>query len=170
MRNASSLRRSRSIRLIAVLTLAGAVLGACSKGTNNNSSSSSGSQPIYNVYVQQFRFHGMPSSIPAGNFTVDFTNRESFPINHEMVMIGIPSGKTTKDVMDAAKSKGPSSEDQWLHFGEIPDVFTGATKSQVFDLQPGNYAIACWQTGKASGGENGPPHVAIGMIWPFTVK
>jgi hypothetical protein len=169
MRNGSSLRLSRSIRLIAVLTLAGAVLGACSKSPSS-SSSSSGSQPIYNVYVQQFRFHGMPSSLPAGNFTVDFTNRESFPINHEMVMIGIPSGKTIKDVMDAAKAKGPSSEDQWLHFGEVPDVFTGATKSQVFDLQPGNYAIACWQTGKASGGENGPPHAAIGMIWPFTVK
>jgi hypothetical protein len=169
MRKGSSLRLSRSVRLIVVLSIAGVVLGACSKG-DSSSSSSSGSQPVYNVYVQKFRFHGLPSSLPAGNFTVNFTNRESFPINHEMVMIGIPSGKTPQDVMKAAKAKGPSSEDEWLHFGEIPDVFTGATKSQVFDLPAGNYAIACWQTGTANGGENGPPHVAIGMIFPFTVK
>jgi hypothetical protein len=27
----------------------------------------------------------------------------------------------------------------------------------------------CWQTGKAGGG-NGPPHVTIGMIAPFTAS
>ncbi len=167
MKKGRSLGFKRAIPLVVVLAVVVVAFGACSK---SSPSSSSGSQPVYNVYVQKFRFHGMPSTLPAGNFTVDFTNRESFPINHEMVMIGIPSGKSPQDVMNAAKAKGPSSEDQWLHFGEIPDVFTGATKSQVFDLPAGNYAIACWQTGTANGGENGPPHVAIGMIHPFTVK
>ena len=168
MVNGGSWRLKRVIPLVLALAVVAGTVGACSK--SNNNSTSSGSGRIYNVFVQKFRFHGMPSSLSSGNFTVDFTNRESFPINHEMVMIGIPSGKTTADVMNAAKAKGPASEDMWLHFGEIPDVFTGATKSQVFDLPPGNYAIACWQTGTANGGNNGPPHVAIGMIFPFTVK
>ncbi|MDP9235238.1 MAG: hypothetical protein M3P01_11925 [Actinomycetota bacterium] len=167
MDKGGSWRLRRVIPLVVALTIVAVTVGACSK-SNDNGSSSGGR--IYNVFVQKFRFHGMPSSLASGNFTVNFTNRESFPINHEMVMIGIPSGKSTTDVMDAAKSKGPASEDMWLHFGEIPDVFTGATKSQVFDLPPGNYAIACWQTGTANGGENGPPHVSIGMIFPFTVK
>jgi hypothetical protein len=36
-------------------------------------------------------------------------------------------------------------------------------------LPPGNYAFACWQTGTQSGGDNGPPHAAKGMVAEFTV-
>jgi hypothetical protein len=34
---------------------------------------------------------------------------------------------------------------------------------------PGNYAIACWQTGTPQGKDDGPPHAAIGMVFQFTV-
>jgi hypothetical protein len=37
------------------------------------------------------------------------------------------------------------------------------------DLAPGNYVAACWQTGKAGGGD-GPPHMAIGMHTAFTAS
>ena len=37
-------------------------------------------------------------------------------------------------------------------------------------LPPGNYAIACWQTGKANGQPgDGPPHASLGMVAQFTV-
>jgi hypothetical protein len=126
--------------------------------------------PIYSAFVQKFRFHNMPTSIPSGNFTVNFTNRESLSITHEMVLVALPSGKKAQDVIDAAKAeaKPGDSEDGWLHFGEIGEVDTGATKSGVFDLPAGTYAFACWQHGNLGGG-NGKSHAARGMVFQFTV-
>src|SRR5437588_156143 len=80
------------------------------------------------------------------------------------------SGKSAQDVISAAKTGGTASEDQWLHFGEIPDVNSGATKAQVFDLPAGNYAFACWQTGNLGAPDaKGKPHAARGMVYQFTV-
>ena len=70
---------------------------------------------MYSVFVQKFRFHGLPASVKAGNFTIDFSNRESLPITHEMVLISLPSGKTSQNVIDDAKTGGTKSEDEWLH-------------------------------------------------------
>jgi hypothetical protein len=146
---------------VAVVTVAAIALvgSACSKGS---------SQTTYTAFVQKFRYNGIPTSIKAGNFTVDFSNRESLPITHEMVLIAIPAGKSAQDVIDAAKATGADSEDGWLHFGEIPDVDTGATKAGLFDLPAGTYAFACWQTGNLGGGD-GDAHAARGMVFQFSV-
>jgi hypothetical protein len=85
----------------------------------------------------------------------------------------MPSGKTAQDLIESAKVEGCAGgeecESQYLHFGEIPDVSTGATRSQVFDLPPGQYFLACWQQGTAEGTEDGPTHLSIGMLHLFTV-
>ena len=150
--------------LIAVLVLAAS---ACSK------SSSSTSAPIYDVFAQQFKFHGMPASIPSGNIQINFSNKESFPITHEMIVKALPSGDTAQDIIDSAKvpgcEGGAECEGQFLAFGEIAGVDTGATLSNVFDLPAGEYFFACWETGTQSGGEDGPPHAAKGMVFTFTV-
>src|SRR5438270_804638 len=86
----------------------------------------------------------LANSFPPGNCVLNFTNRESLPITHELVLISLPSGKSAQDVISAARATGPASEDKWLHFGEIPDVNSGATKAQTFDLPAGTYAFACW--------------------------
>ena len=156
-RTSRGLSRPIATALVGVVALAGS---ACSKGS---------SQTVYSVFVQKFRYHGAPTTIKSGNFTVDFSNRESLPITHELVVIAIPSGKSGQDVIDAGKSGGEDSEDGWLHFGEIGDVDTSATIVGNFDLPPGNYAFACWQKGNLGGGE-GQVHVARGMIFPFTVS
>jgi uncharacterized cupredoxin-like copper-binding protein len=110
----------------------------------------------------------MPDSVPADKpFTIVFSNNESFDITHEMVVVAIPSGKTLDDLVADAKAKGVDSEADWLHFGEIGEVDTGATGVGTFNLPPGNYAIACWQDGKAGGGK-GPVHASIGMAKAFT--
>jgi hypothetical protein len=83
--------------------------------------------------------------------------------------VALPSGKTVDDLAADAKAKGPDSEDDWLHFGEIGEVNTGATGVGTFQLPAGNYAIACWQEGKAGGGK-GPAHASIGMAKAFTVS
>jgi hypothetical protein len=151
--------------LIATLMLLGA---ACSNSENTPSS------PIYNVFAQKFRFHGMPATIPSGNLQINFSNKESFPITHEMIVKAMPEGKTAQDIINSAKvpgcEGGAECEAQYLAFGEIAGVDTGATLSNVFDLSPGNYFFACWETGTQSGGTNGPPHLAKGMFFQFTVS
>ncbi len=152
--------------LIAVMLLIGS---ACSKGRTTTGSGVVG----FNVFAQKFRYSGMPASIKTGNMQINFSNRETFPIVHEMIVAQVPSGKTAQDLIESAKVKGcvggGDCESQYLHFGEIDDVSTGATKSQVFDLPPGQYFLACWQQGTPEGKDNGPTHLSIGMVHVFTV-
>jgi len=143
------------------------VASGCSKGRSGSGVTA------YNVFAQKFRFSGMPSSVPAGNMQLNFSNRESFPIIHEMIVAAMPAGKTTQDIMASAKVKGCTGggpcESQYLHFGEVADVDTGATVSSVFNLPAGTYFFACWQQGTPAGKEDGPTHASIGMVYQFTV-
>jgi hypothetical protein len=153
-------RWSALVTLVAVMALVGS---ACSK-----SSSSSGE--LTTVFVQKFRFHGMPSTVSSGLHQFLFQNKESFPIAHEMIPVALPSGKTAQDVAADAKANGPDSEDNWLHIGgDFGTADTGAGVVLTLFLPAGNYALACWQTGTAEGTEDGPPHASIGMVFQFTV-
>jgi hypothetical protein len=165
-RSRESIFRHRGmIAAIAVLVL---VASGCSKGR----STATGVRAD-DVFAQKFRYNGMPASLPAGNFQINFSNKESFPIVHEMILAAMPAGKTVADIIDSAKVKGcvggGPCESQYLHFGEVDDVSTGATISEVFNLPAGTYFFACWQQGTPSGGENGPPHASIGMVYSFKV-
>ncbi len=148
--------------LVAVVVL---MATACSK--------SAATTPVYDVFAQKFRFNGMPTSIPSGNLQINFSNKESFPIAHEMILKALPTGKTAQDIIDSAKvpgcEGGGECEAQYLAFGEIAGVDTGATLSNVFDLPAGSYFFACWETGTQSGATNGPPHASKGMVFTFTV-
>jgi hypothetical protein len=156
----------RVAALAAVVVL---VATACSSDNGGSSTAA----PIYNVFAQQFKFHGMPASIPSGNLQINFSNKESFPITHEMILKALPSGDTAQDIIDSAKvpgcEGGGECETQYLAFGEIAGVDTGASLSNVFDLPAGNYFFACWETGTQSGGTDGPPHASKGMVFTFTV-
>lgn len=147
------------------------VASGCSK--NRNDTASGGGVRAYDIFAQKFTYNGVPASIPAGNIQLNFSNRESFSIVHEMIVAALPAGKTKDDIIQSAKVKGcvggGECESQYLHFGEIDDVSTGATLSQVFDLPAGSYFFACWQQGTAEGGDNGPTHASIGMVATFTV-
>ncbi len=162
-----------AIVLACVLALAFAVTG-CAKGHTTAKAATSSSNTgltTYNVSVQKFKYSGMPDSVKSGPVLIAFSNHESFPITHEMVVVAIPSGKSDQDVITAAKQKGDASEDDWLHFGEIGEVNTGATIAGVFSLPPGTYAMACWQTGTPQGKpKGGPVHLTVGMIHQFTVS
>jgi hypothetical protein len=166
-------RVERTALVLACSLTLGLALTGCAKGhTTSSASSNSGTGlTTYNVSVQKFKYSGMPDSIKAGPLLVTFSNHESFPITHEMVLVALPSGKTKDDVIADAKKKGDASEDDWLHFGEIGEVNTGATIAQVFSLPAGTYALACWQTGTPQGKpKGGPVHLTVGMIHPFTVS
>jgi hypothetical protein len=159
--------RSRSVALGCVAALAALAAPACS----NNSSDSSSGPPLTTIFVQKFRYHGMPATLSSGLHELLFQNKESFPITHEMIPVALPSGKTAEDITAAAKATGPDSEDEWLHIGgDFGPADTGAGVVELVYFPPGNYAIACWQTGRPNGSENGPPHAAIGMVQGFTVS
>src|SRR5207248_8949997 len=125
---------------VALVALA-SVLALLAAGCSSNSSSSGGGTN-YSVFVQKFRYHGMPSSIPSGNFTIAFSNHENLPITHEMVVVSLPSGKSSQDVISAAKTGGTASVDRWLHFGGIGVVKTVSPNDGVFDLPDGHYEVA----------------------------
>jgi hypothetical protein len=147
-------------RVFAVTAVLALVSTACSK---------SSSSELTTIFVQKFRFHGMPTTMSPGLHQFLFQNKESFQITHEMIPVALPSGKTVQDIIADAKANGPDSEDNWLHVGgDFGAADTGAGVVEEVYLPPGNYAIACWQTGTSTGGE-GPPHASIGMVFQFSV-
>lgn len=170
-------RRVRVGRTVVVLgcTLAlGLALTSCAKGntTKTKTGASSSAAPGFatvNVSVQKFKYSGFPDTLKSGNMWIDFSNRETSEITHEMILLNLPSGKTKDDIVADVRKKGPDAEEDWLSFGEIGDVNTGATKAQVFSLPPGTYAIVCFEQGTPEGKENGPVHATLGMIHQFTV-
>src|SRR5262249_51991951 len=112
-----------------------------------------GAATAYNVFVQNFTYHGMPSSVPANKpIVVGFQNKESFEIDHEFVVLRLPAGKTAQDVINDAKKKGAKAEDDWIHYADSGDPpLPNARPAVTMDLAPGNYVATCWQTGKAGG-------------------
>jgi hypothetical protein len=155
-------------RVSALLFVVILVASACSK--SDDSSGGGASTPTATIFVQNFKYNGVPASLTSGIHEFLFQNKESFPITHEMIPIALPAGKTAQDVINGAKTNGPSDEDNWLHIGgDFGPADTGAGVVEFLNLPPGNYAFACWQTGTQSGGENGPPHASIGMVAQFTV-
>jgi hypothetical protein len=166
-----SFRSVRGAWRFPVLVAVGMIVA--SSCSSSSSSGGGGTTPAATIFVQNFTYNDVPASFPSGVVELLFQNRESFPITHEMIPIALPEGKTAQDVIDAAKAPGeagPASEDEWLHIGgDFGAVDTGAGIVEILNLPPGNYAFACWQTGTQSGGENGPPHAAKGMVTAFTV-
>src|SRR5262249_56578409 len=110
------------------------------------------------LFVQTFQYQNVPATLPCGVVVLLLQNQESFPIDHEMIPIALPTGKTAQDVINDAKAKQAASEDDWLHIGgDFGTAATGAGLIEILNLPPGNYAFACWQTGTQNGGANRPP-------------
>jgi hypothetical protein len=157
----------RVVSVVALLAVVVLVASGCSKSSSPGTTAAAPTT----VFVQNFKYHGMPATLSSGVHTFVFENKESFPITHEMIPVALPTGKTAQDVTADAKTKGPTSEDEWLHIGgDFGPADTGASVVETLYLPPGTYAIACWQTGTQSGGDNGPPHAAKGMVFQFTVS
>jgi hypothetical protein len=161
----------RSIGRVGKVLCLAAVVVIVASACSNSSGTESSATPLTKVFVQKFRYHGMPTTVSPGLHQFLFQNQESFPITHEMVPVALPSGKTPDDIIAEAKANGPDSEAEWLHIGgDFGPADTGAGVVETLYLPPGNYAVACWQTGTQSGGENGPPHAAKGLVFGFTVS
>src|SRR5262249_43189140 len=190
MRSPSGPRpHARRVRLylhsVPIITIAACavllVAAGCSKGQNEASSTESPTAssatpaaagvPVYSVFVKNFTYHGMPSTVPANKtIMVSFTNKESFEIDHEFVVLRLTNGKTAQDVINDAKKKAPRARAAWITAPTTGAPLPPTPSPPVpMTLPPGTYVAPCWQTGKAGGG-SAPPHVTIGMIAPFTAS
>ncbi|HEV8278871.1 MAG TPA: hypothetical protein VGQ26_24690 [Streptosporangiaceae bacterium] len=127
--------------------------------------------PLYSTEARNFAFDAVPSVVPADRpIQISFTNNETSPVTHELVVLKLPAGKTAKDVVADAKKKGVKAKRDWEDVGDTGGpVEVGSSAVVTLNLRPGRYAATCWQTGKAGGG-TGPPHVALGMIATFTAS
>jgi hypothetical protein len=109
--------------------------------------------------------------VPANRqFQLAFFNNETFKTTDDLVVLKLPAGKTAQDVVNDAKSKGVKAEGDWTDVGDSgAPLPVGDSAVVTLTLPPGNYAATSWTTGKTGGG-TGPPHVAMGMIAPFTAS
>jgi len=126
--------------------------------------------PLYSVEARNLGFDAMPSLVPANwQFQLSILNDELFTTTDDLVVLRLPPGKTAQMVVDDAKQKGVKAENDWVDVGGTDPLPVGASGVLTLDLRPGNYVATSWATGKAGGG-TGPPHVALGMIAPFTAS
>src|ERR1700675_4878172 len=82
-----------------IALLAGLVLVAsgCAKG--RSASAEGTGVRAYDVFAQNFTYHNFPATIPSGNMQINFSNRESFPIVHEMILAQLPPGEGRNDII-----------------------------------------------------------------------
>ena len=172
-------RYAQSFPIVTVAACALLVIAVgCSKGNGGvgvsrsaipSAQAAAAGIPLYSVEARNFSFDAVPSVVPAGRpIQLSFTNNETSAVTHELVVLKLPRGKTPQDVVNDAKSKGVKAKRDWTDVGDTGGpVEVGSNAVVTLNLRPGHYLATCWQTSKVGGG-TGPPHVALGMIAPFT--
>lgn len=126
--------------------------------------------PLFSVEARNLNFDAMPSIVPANHqFQLAFFNNETFKTTDNMVVLRLPPGKTPQDVINDAKAKGVKAQNDWPAMGSTDPLPVQGSAVLTLNLRPGNYVATSWETGKVGGG-TGPPHVALGMIAPFTAS
>jgi hypothetical protein len=119
--------------------------------------------PKADLEVQMLDFgYDIPSEISAGEQTWEVFNAGVQP--HEMLIAKLKEGKTITDVMNFLQS-GEQGEAPYEFQGGAQGMETGYSNFVNFDLTPGNYVALCF----IPDGATGKPHVALGMVRPFTV-
>lgn len=119
----------------------------------------------WQVTESEFAFDA-PATVPAGMSTVAVTNAGAQ--NHMLVLVRLDPGKTIQDVIDFLTNAGPDApQPTWATtVPGVPELAPGLSAYTVLNLNPGVYAMLCFDTDPA----NGLPHVAEGMIGTFSVQ
>jgi hypothetical protein len=145
---------------------------ACSPKPPDKASSDAGAKPdsitavsadnhVVTVTAKDFSFDA-PAQISAGPTTFRLVNAGSEM--HHLTLIRLGEGKTVADLGAALKQDGPPPA--WMTFVGGPNPAlpgAGAAEATVI-LEPGNYVMICLIPSA-----DNVPHVAKGMIRPFTV-
>ena len=153
------MRRPRSHRALTVAVLlavvAAAGLGAC--GDDEPVIQSVGDDKPTKVAVEAKEYEFTFPSEMTGN-VIDLEVKNTGKEAHMAGIAKLADGKTMADVQ-----KG---DDSALAFvAGVPTVDPGVAGNATFEMQPGSYVMVCFLPAP-----DGQPHLAKGMIQPFTVK
>jgi hypothetical protein len=156
---------------IAPCVVALAMVG-CSPKPSGTAVSDAGAKPdsatavsadnhVVTVTAKDFQFDA-PAQISAGPTTFRLVNTGSEL--HHLTLIRLGEGKTVADLGAAMKQEGPPPA--WMTFvgGPNPALPGGPAAEATVILEPGNYVMICLIPGA-----DNVPHVAKGMMRPFTV-
>jgi hypothetical protein len=107
--------------------------------------------------------YDLPKALPAGPLTLEVVNDGPEP--HELNLLRLPEGKTLNDVMKflTGEAGGPPP---FVPVGGMNGLDQGVTGYAELNLEPGNYVAIC---NIPSPKNEGHPHFALGMAWPFQV-
>jgi hypothetical protein len=118
--------------------------------------------PTAQQTVSLYDFHySMPERIAAGRQTWQVVN--DGPQVHELALFKLAPGKTVDDFL--AFQRNPTGPPPFEHVGGMQFLEPGMTGWIDLDLTPGNYVANCFVPDPASG----QPHMALGMVMPFSV-
>jgi hypothetical protein len=124
---------------------------------------SSPEAPKADLEVHMLDFgYDLPSRIEAGEQTWEVFNAGVQP--HELLVAKLEEGKTIADVMTYLQN-GEQGVAPYEFQGGAQGMATGYSNFVHFDLTPGEYVALCFIPDPTTG----KPHVALGMVRPFTV-
>jgi hypothetical protein len=119
--------------------------------------------PEADLKVQMLDFgYDIPTEVSAGKQTWEVVNAGAQP--HELLVAKLEDGKTLTDVMNFLLG-GEEGEAPYEFQGGAQAMATAYSNFVEFDLAPGSYVALCFVPDPATG----KPHVALGMVRPFTV-
>jgi hypothetical protein len=112
------------------------------------------------IVATDFAFE-MPDTVLGGVVIMNLENRGQEL--HHVTLVKLDEGKSIENFMAAMQQPGPPPS--WAHFVGGPNpAGPGQTISAASILTPGNYLAICFIPSP-----DGAPHVAKGMVRPFTV-
>jgi hypothetical protein len=113
------------------------------------------------VHMLDFGYD-IPTEVGAGKQTWEVFNAGQQP--HELLVGKLKEGKTISDVLTFLQN-GEQGEAPYEFVGGAQGMATGYSNFVAFDFEAGDYVALCFIPDPATG----KPHVALGMVKPFTV-
>ncbi len=138
--------------------------GMISALTVRSASGPAAPEPTADVTINQVDFAFAPSApLTAGHHVIKVVNLGTQP--HELEVIKLAEGKTMDDLAQWGQTfQGPLPGSS---LGGAAPMAPGQVEYFPLDLTPGNYAILCFVPDPT---KNNMPHLAEGMVLPFTIS
>jgi hypothetical protein len=119
--------------------------------------------PAADLEVHMLDFgYDIPTEVSAGKQIWEVFNAGVQP--HELLVAKLNDGKTIADVMTYLQN-GEEGEAPYDFVGGAQAMVTSYSNFVEFDFTPGEYVALCFVPDPATG----KPHIALGMVRPFTV-
>ena len=146
-----------TIAVLALVVFAAACAGQRAQPQSEGKSKAGPSK--VQVQSEEYKFGGVPGTLPAGETTFFLENVGEEP--HEFGLVRIKTDHAVEELIQM-----PPNESEKL-ISEVGATFAKPGKESSFqaELTPGRYGYACFVTTK-----DGEPHAVLGMYGEFTVS